>query len=76
MNTDFKLLTEKDEMWAKMLMEVLNDNNIPCTALPVNGAGLALNAGIPERLKIYVPGENMAQAEDLLQELFTGEDES
>ena len=76
MNTDFKLLTEKDEMWAKMLMEVLKDNNIPCTALPVNGAGLSINAGIPEHLKIYVPEENMAQAQELLQELFTEEDES
>ena len=35
MSNEYVLLVEKEEMWAKMLMQVLRDNEISCTALPV-----------------------------------------
>lgn len=73
MNKEYILLTEKEEMWAKMLIQVLDDNNIPCTALPVYGAGFRLKTGHQERLKVYVPSESLPKATELLQELFSEE---
>lgn len=73
MNDGYVLLVEKEEMWAKMLMQVLEDNNIPCTALSVYGAGFTIKTGMQERLKVYVPSENLPQASELLQELFSAE---
>ena len=70
---DFQLLTEKESMWAKMLEEVLKDNDIPCVAVPVLGAGFTLKTGMQERLKIYVPSESKARAEELMKELFPDE---
>lgn len=75
MNTAYEFLVEKEVMWAEMLMQVLKDNKIPCTAVPVYGAGLAINAGLRERLKVYVPKVAKAQADEILAELFSGEKE-
>lgn len=74
MSTDYEFLVEKEKMWADMLTEVLKDNNIPCTSLPVYGAGLTLRAGAQERLKVYVPAECKAYAVELLNELFPNQD--
>ena len=52
MNSGYVLLTEKEEMWARMLMEVLEDNDIPCAAEPVYGAGFTVRTGVKEWLKI------------------------
>ena len=73
METDYVLLVEKEEMWAKMLLQVLEDNNIPCTALPVHGAGVVMKTGMQERLKVYVPSTSKAIAEDLMNELFSSD---
>lgn len=73
MNGDFELLTEKEAMWAEMLQQVLKDNGVPCVAVPVFGAGMTLRAGVQERLKIFVPSEDKLKAEELLEELFSGE---
>lgn len=73
METDYVLLVEKEEMWAKMLLQVLEDNNIPCTALPVHGAGVVMKTGMQERMKVYVPSTSKATAEDLMNELFSGD---
>lgn len=73
MNGEFQLLTEKESMWAEMLLEVLRDNEIPCTSLPVLGAGFSMRTGTPERLKIYVPEEKLAPAQELMAELFPAE---
>ena len=70
---DYQLLTEKEYMWAKMLEEVLTDNNIPCVTVPVFGAGLTLKTGMQERLKVYVPSESKTRAEELMNELFPDE---
>ncbi len=73
MNTDYDLLVEKEDIWAKMLIQVLKDNAIFCTAVPVYGAGLVMRAGIQERLKIYVANEDMPKAKELLDRLFPEE---
>ena len=73
MKDAYVLLTEKEEMWAKLLMQVLEDNNVPCTAIPVYGAGFSLRTGMQERLKVYVPSENLPQAMELTEELFSEE---
>lgn len=73
MENGYELLTEKDAMWAEMLLQVLKDNAVACTALPVHGAGLTNRTGIPERLQIYVPKESIASARELMQCLFPSE---
>jgi hypothetical protein len=47
----YELLIEKEEMWARMLMEVLGDNGIPCAAKSVHGAGLVIRAGMRSGLR-------------------------
>ena len=71
MNHGYEFLIEKEEMWAKMLMEVLRDNGIPCVKQVVHGAGLVIKTGMLERLKVYVPKEYMEQASALVEELFS-----
>ena len=73
MSNGFELLTEKEAMWAKMLMEVLRDNDVPCVSIPVFGAGFVLKTGVQERLQVLVPTEFVKQARDLLDELFAGD---
>lgn len=73
MNNGYVLLAEKEEMWAKMLMQVLEDNGIPCVAVPVFGAGFTIKTGTHERLKVYVPSEKLSFASELFEELFSAE---
>ena len=69
----YQFLTEKEEIWARMLIEVLKDNEIPYASESVYGAALVLRGGAKERLRIYVPAEYMERASDLVDELFSGE---
>ena len=71
MNDGYVLLAEKEEMWARMLMQVLEDNHVPCTALAVYGAAFTIRTGMHERLKVYIPSEYLPIASELLQELFS-----
>ena len=73
MPQEYVFLAEKEEMWARMLMQVLEDNAIVCTALPVYGAGFAARTGIQDRLKVFVPAGKMPQAVELLEALFSAE---
>ena len=73
MRNGYIMLVEKEEMWAKMLMQVLEDNHVPCAALPVYGAGFSLKTGIQDRLKVYVSVDNLPQATELVEELFSAE---
>lgn len=66
---DFCLLTEQEEMWAKMFLEVLKDQKIPSTHFPVYGSGFTMRTGTVERYKIYVPYGRLEEASRLLQEL-------
>ena len=71
METGYRLLTEKEEMWGRMLMEVLEDNGIPCAARPVLGAAVVIYSGARERLRIYVPEDRFDEAEALAELLFS-----
>ena len=73
MERNYVLLTEKEEMWAKLLMVVLQDRGIRYISEPVHGAGMVLRAGLSERLRVYVPVEKKREAEGLMEELFSGE---
>ena len=54
MDNDYVLLAEKEEMWAKMLMEVLEDNGIRCASLPVKGIGLSMRVGVQDCLRVLL----------------------
>lgn len=73
MKDGFVLLTEKEQMWARMLTDLLEDNHIPCATLPVQGAGFSVKTGIQDRLKVYVPAEKLPQATELLEALFSAD---
>ena len=73
MDNGYVLLTEKEEMWAQMLLHVLEDHGIPCAALPVYGAGFTMRTGMQDSLKVFVPSEKFAQASELLGELFSAD---
>ncbi len=70
METVFEFLTQKEAMWAQMLIQVLKDNNVPYTAIPVHGAGLTIKTGMRESLNIYVPKEAKEKAQELMEALF------
>ncbi len=74
METEYILLAEKDEMWARMLMEVLQDNGINCAAKPVYGAAVTLKAGKQDRLQIYVPSDKLDEAKNPYAILFSEQD--
>ena len=72
-NGDYCLLTEKEEIWAKLFMEVLENNHIPYTSLPILGAGVVIHAGKTERYQIYVPYDSLLSAKELYTETFPEE---
>lgn len=72
METDYVFLVE-EELWTKMLLQVLENNHIPCIALSVHGSGIVIKAEIPKRLKVYVPSTSKTAAENLMNELFSGD---
>ena len=63
----YEFLAEKETMWAEMLMQLLQAGGVPCTSLPVYGAGLVMRTGMRERLRVFVPAGQKAQAEEILQ---------
>ena len=73
MDSGYVLLIEKEEMWARMLAEVLTDNDIHCVMRSVYGAGLVIRAGMQERIKLYVPSECAENAKELVNELFSSD---
>ena len=74
MDGKFAVLTEKEAMWAEMLLEVLGDHEIPYATLPVLGAAFSMRTGTPERLRIYVPEDRLCQAQELMAELFPADE--
>ena len=74
MHQNYEILIETEEMWAKMLLEVLQEHEIPCAAKSVYGAGLVIRTGLQERLIVYVPEEFYEQASALAEELFSEAD--
>ena len=74
MSNRYKFLIEKEEIWAKMLIDVLKSNGIPCATRSVHGAGMVVRAGKTEWIRIYVPEESFQRASELTGELFSGEE--
>ena len=74
MNNGYEFLTQKEEMWAKMLIEVLDDNGIPYMVRPTNGAGFSIHTGQQDLLNVYVPSEYLTRASELVEELFNKPD--
>ena len=74
MTQQYEFLVEKDAIWADILMQVLKENGIPCTAFPVYGAGVVLRAGVQERMKLFVPADQKQQAAAIMEDLFAEED--
>ena len=73
MNNEYALLIEKEEIWARMLIQVLEDNHVPCASLPVYGAGFAAKTGSQDFWKIYVPDNYLPLATELVEVLFSEE---
>lgn len=67
---DYCFVAEKEEMWAKMFMDILGDQGIPYANLPACGTAMTMKAGMIERQRIYVPYEALDQALQLLKESF------
>ena len=73
MGNGYELLVEKEVIWADMLMQVLSDNGIPCTSIPVFGAGLTIYTGKQDIMRIYVPKEKLEEAKELTEALFSAD---
>lgn len=74
MENNYEFLVEQEEIWAKMFTQILEDQGVPYTAMPVYGAGMVLRAGVQERFKIYVPSNRKEEAEELLRGFSQGEE--
>lgn len=70
-------LVEKEQIWASVLSEVLDDNGIPFFCKNVLGAGMAIKTGpMRERVRFYVKKCDIPKANDIVEELFSaGDDE-
>ena len=67
----YEFLIEKEEIWARVLTEVLFDNGVPFVTRSVLGAGFVLKTGMQERIQIFVPAGFYDKARELCDELFS-----
>ena len=67
----YEFLIEKEEIWARVLTEVLSDNGVPFVTRSVLGAGFVLKTGMQEIIRIFVPAEFLEKARELCDELFS-----
>ena len=68
---DFCLLTQQPGIFARMLLDVLEQNSIEAVSQATQGAtGIFSNMNM-ELYRIYVPLESFRQAEELRDELFS-----
>lgn len=70
MKENYELLVEKEEIWAKMYIQLLEQNSINYQAIPVNGAGLSMTTGTQDYLKIYIPQQDLKKAQELINTYF------
>lgn len=69
-------LTEKSPVWAGMLADVLRQHGVPFFRESSLGAGLAIKMGsLSESIRFFVPASQLAQAKELVEELFEKEAE-
>lgn len=73
MNQEYVLLLDKEEMWARMLTQLLDDNGIPYVTVLVYGTGMVLKTVTQERLRVFVDRKNFLQVSDLAEALFSAE---
>ena len=65
-------LTEKPPVWAGMLADVLQQHGVPFVKESSLGAGLAIRAGsLAETIRFFVPASRLAEASELVEELFS-----
>lgn len=74
MDNKYVFLTEIEEPWAQMLMEILEKNGIASVGFSVHGAGLVTMTGVREKRKIHVPAGQLEAAQDILQAFFVKEE--
>ena len=74
MDNKYVFLTEMEEPWAQMLMEILEKNGIPSVGFSVHGAGLVTMTGVREKRKVNVPAPWLEAAQDILQAFFSEQD--
>ena len=67
----YEFLIEKEEIWARVLAEVLSDNGVPFVSRGLHGVGFVLKTGMQERIQIFVPAEFLEKARELCVELFS-----
>ncbi len=68
---DFCLLTQQPGMFARMLLDVLENNGIEAVSQATQGAtGIFSNMNM-EIYRVFVPLESLPQAEELRDELFS-----
>lgn len=68
---DYCFLIEKEVLWAEMLMEVFEKENIPYIAYPTYGAGLSIKMGLySEIFKFYVPYQFLNKAVLIVKNMF------
>ncbi|MBQ9299239.1 MAG: DUF2007 domain-containing protein [Clostridia bacterium] len=74
---DICFLTEADSIPAKMLKDILEQNNIPVLSNSNIGAGMAMRAGsMFERIKCYVRYDNLQKAKEIVEGLFHSTEEA
>jgi len=72
---DFCFLTERAQIWADMLSDVLRQNAIPFLQRKKLGAGMALKTGpLFESVRFYVLYSHLSRARELVQTLFAAQD--
>ena len=65
-------LTEQSPVWAGMLADVLQQHGVPFFKESSLGAGLAIKTGgLSERIRFFVPQSCLADAKNLVEELFS-----
>ena len=68
---DVCYLTEREQIWGEMLEDVLRQNGIPHIIRRTLGAGLSMSVGaMLECYRFYVPFGALAQAQEIVDELF------
>lgn len=66
-------LTEREYIWARMLMDILKQNGIPYLEKSRLGAGVTARIGLAfESVQLYVPYSSLIDAQELVRELFAG----
>lgn len=70
---DYCFLVEKEEMWAKMLQEILEDNGVHPISHDALDVVWVMRGGERNRCCIYVPFRHLELARELMQAAFPDE---